>query len=354
MPDGMELLGRLVAAKGITGDEGLTLSAAEEVCGALGLSAEKSQDGLIVRIGDNSGGPALCFGSHLDTVPAGEGWTTPPHGALVRDGVLFGRGAVDARASCVAILLTLAHFASTKADRCNLVGLLSLGEEGLDPSLPRLLHKVKNLRAAVVGEPTNMQIATAQRGLLILELKAAGDQGHAARSHGKNAILALARDLLALHEVEFPKRHPSLGSIRITPTRLKAGVADNATPPSATALLDVRTTPLVGPAEIISELRKTLNSDVRVVSDVWIPCETPESHPLVHCARRALPGARLFGSDAASDWVFFARLGIPAIKLGPGNQAYAHAPDERISAGELELGVAGYIRLVEQWMALNG
>ncbi len=349
MPDPLPLLARLVRTPGLTGREADVLAAASHLAHDLGLRVEASADGLILRAPAATSGPALCFCSHLDVVPPGEGWSVPPHEAVIWDDVLWGRGAVDARASCLAILLTVAHFAADP--KANIVGVLSVGEEGFDPTLPRLLSRVGPIVAAVVGEPTKMDIATSQRGLLVIELRAHGVQGHAARVTGELAIPRLVEDLVAIGELNFSRIHPTLGGIRVTPTRLNAGIADNATPPVATALLDVRTTPLYSNDEIVTTIAQAVRTEVRVVSDLWIPCETPPDHRLVHCAQTAIPSARRYASDAASDWTFLARRGVPAVKCGPGDPAFSHGPDERISRTELEAGVAGYIALAEQWLA---
>jgi acetylornithine deacetylase len=261
---------------------------------------------------------------------------------------------VDARASCAAIILTVAEFAAHPAARGGVAGLLSVGEEGNDPSLPRLLLRAPKLAAAVVGEPTRMNIANRQRGLLVLELEAAGAQSHASRAAGPNAIEALARDLLAISRLDFSRVHPALGSIRLTPTRLSAGVADNVTPPIARVTLDIRTTPAYANDEIIAAIRGAVASRVRIVSDLWVPCETDEAHPLLACAREALPEAEVYASDGASDWVFLAREGIPAVKIGPGDSRFSHAPDERIAEAELRDGIAGYLRLADEWLKQAG
>jgi acetylornithine deacetylase len=209
-----------------------------------------------------------------------------------------------------------------------------------------LLDRLPPIDAGLVGEPTRMNVATSQRGLLTIEVTGRGEQGHAARSHGPNAIYELTRDLQALEKLRWPRAHPSLGRIKITPTRLAAGVADNVAPPQATALLDVRTTPAYTTDELLALIRETVESPVAVRSDRWPPCETPETHPLVRAARAALPQAKLFASDAASDWAFLHARGIPAVKLGPGDPLFSHAPNERIALRDFEGDVADLTRLV--------
>jgi acetylornithine deacetylase/succinyl-diaminopimelate desuccinylase-like protein len=127
-------------------------------------------------------------------------------------------------------------------------------------------------------------------------------------------------------------------------------VADNISPPTATVTLDVRTTPAYTNREIVKLIDGAVSGRVRVVTDLWAPCETPLDHPLVACAKAALPGAAVFASDAASDWAFFSKEGVPAIKVGPGDPRWSHAANERITGEELAAGVAGFQRLAELWL----
>lgn len=351
MLDAADLLARLLNVEGVTGDEGRIVREAAAVAEQLGLHPEVSPYGVVLKVNGWRPGPTLLFCAHLDTVPAGDGWSVPPFRATRRDDCLFGRGAVDDRASCAAILLTLAWLHDEGLPHGRLLGVLSIGEEGDDPSLPKILTGLGPITAGIVGEPTGMNIAVAQRGLMTLELVARGEQGHASRTAGPNAVVGLARDLAVLADLRPAHAHPALGALRITPTRLCAGAADNIAPAEATAVLDVRTTPLDDHAAVLALIRAAVRSEVRVKADRWPPCETPADHPLIPAAREALPAARVYASEAASDWAFLAAEKIPAIKVGPGDPRHSHAADERITLSELTAGVSGYYRLAEQCLA---
>ena len=346
----IDLLARLVGVQGITANEEAIVSEAAAVARELGLDPEVSPDGVVFAVSGKAPGPTLLFCSHLDTVPEGEGWTVPAFEATIRDGYLYGRGSTDARAACTAILLASAHLARQGLACGQVIGVLSVGEEGNDPSLPRLLERLDPPDAGIVGEPTQMQIATAQRGLIVLELVASGVQGHAARTEGPNAALTLARDLVFLNELQPPRWHPTLGQVKLTPTRISAGVADNVIPPTAKAMVDVRTTPSYTHAELLDIVSRTVESEVRVLADHWVPCEITPSDPLVAAARQALPEAKTFASSTTSDWVFLEQKGIPAIKVGPGRSRDSHTADEKIAIADLEAGVAGYIRIAETYL----
>jgi acetylornithine deacetylase len=349
-PHPQKLLSELVSVQGVTGQEENILSAAARICDSLGLTPQVTPDGIILHVKGQKPGATLLFCSHLDTVPAGEGWTVAPYEATIRDDMLFGRGAVDAKASCAAIILTAYRLKKEGLLQGQWVGALSIGEEGNAPSLPRLLDKIGPVDAAVVGEPTQMDIATAQRGLMVLELETRGKQEHAARSKGVGAPLLLAQDISHLSQIPFPRYHNLLGRIRLTPTRINSGIADNLVPPTATAMVDVRTTPVYTNDEILSTVRAAVTAKVSVIADAWVPCEVSHEHPLVKTALTALTDAKLFASDAASDWTFLQKQNIPAIKLGPGNCLFSHTADERISISELTDGLDGYTQISRQYL----
>jgi acetylornithine deacetylase len=193
------------------------------------------------------------------------------------------------------------------------------------------------IHGAVVGEPTNLEPATAQRGLMMVDLVAEGDQRHAgyAASEGdfRNAALVLARDLLRLDGLFDGRTHPILGQTTATPTMLEAGVSRNVTPPVARAILDVRSTPDWTHEEIAELLRSRLESRVEVTSRRLVPCETPAGSRLLSAARRVRPQASPFGSATCSDWVFLRH--VDTIKCGPGTSRRSHTADEYVDLPEV-------------------
>jgi len=340
--DPLPPLAELIRVPGITGDETAIIAAAVTLCRQLELPHLASDDGVVVTVSGVRPGPRLLFCAHLDTVPAGEGWRYPPFGGTIENGVCYGRGVVDDRGSCVALLLAAEQLHHTGLSAGEIVIALSIGEEGNEPSLPRLLASLPPIDAGIVAEPTNMRVATSQRGLMHVDLLTHGEQAHAARAKGPSAIDLLLDDLSRLRRRDWPPVDERLGPTRFTPTRLAAGVADNMTPPHAQARVDIRTTPVCTHAEIVDRLRNELNAEVIVVADHLIPCAIADDHPLIAIACAAAADPQPYASDAASDWFALQRAGIPAIKLGPGDPAWSHRADERISAVELQRGIAGY------------
>jgi acetylornithine deacetylase len=334
-PDEAALLRELVAIPSVSGAEAAVARCAAEAARSFGLRAEITANGVIVEAG-RAGRPSMAFVSHLDTVPPGEGWTRDPFVAETEGGRLYGRGASDAKASVAAMLTAAADAEADGRLKGHLFVILGFCEETRESTMAAAVAGCGPIDAAVVGEPTSLEFATAQRGLMMVDLVAHGTQGHAAHAHGlgfKNALVELARDLVRLDGLFDDRQHPLLGRVVATPTQAEAGVSRNVTPPTARALLDVRSTPEWTHAEIAERLRASLTSEVIVASDRLVPCQTPRDSRLLDAARRARPVARCYGSPTCSDWVFLD--GVDVVKCGPGDSRLSHAANEWVTLAEV-------------------
>ena len=349
--DEVRLLAELVAIPSPSGSEEEVARLTEETARLAGLDVRRDELGVVVEVAGQAAGPTLAFVSHLDTVPPGEGWSRDPFEPAIERGRLYGRGSGDAKASVAAMLSAAADVAAGGGpSRGRLLVVLGYCEETRDSTMPRLVPTLGTVNAAVIGEPTNLDLAIAQRGVLWIDLVARGTQIHAGRAGGEgfvNAIATLARELAALDGVGAGRPHPVLGDPTITTTMIEAGVSRNVTPPVARASLDVRTTPAWTHAELIQAIRDRTISEVEVVSDVLVPCETPPESRLVATARAARPGAREYGSPTCSDWVWF--RDIDAIKCGPGTSARSHTPDECVDIDEVREARGFYASLARVW-----
>ena len=348
--DEVRLLRDLVSIPSPSGSEEEIARHVEEVAHAAGLDVRRSAFGVVVEVAGRADGPTLALVSHLDTVPPGDGWTRDPFDPERVDGRLYGRGSGDAKASAASMFAAAADVAARGAPaRGRLLVALGFCEETRDTTMPRLVPTLGDVDAAVIGEPTNLDLATAQRGVLWLDLVARGSQIHAGRAGvgEPNAIAILARDLLALEGLGRGRPHAVLGDPTITPTLIEAGVARNVTAPVARASLDVRTTPPWTHAELIGAIRERVTAEVEVVSDQLVPCETPPGSRLVMVASRARPAAREYGSPTCSDWVWF--RGVDAMKCGPGTSARSHGPDECVEVEEVREARAFFASLAEAW-----
>lgn len=350
-PDEAALLRELVEIPSVSGAEAEVARCAVAAANAFGLRAEIAPHGVVVTAG-RAEGPTLAFVSHLDTVPAGEGWTREPFVPTTEDGRLYGRGASDAKASVAAMLAGAADAEAGGRLRGRLFVLLGFGEETRDSTMAAAVDACGPVDAAIVGEPTGLDFAIAQRGLMMVDLVAHGTQGHAghAREPGfKNALVELARDLVRLDRLFDDREHPLLGRVTATPTIAEAGVGRNVTPKTARALLDVRSTPDWTHAEIAERLRASLASEVVVVSQRLVPCQTPHRSRLLDAVLRARPGGRRYGSSTCSDWVFLRDADV--VKCGPGDTRLSHAPDEWVSLSEVRAAREFYATLAQDYLS---
>jgi acetylornithine deacetylase len=350
-PDEVALLRELVAIPSVSGAEDAVARRAVEAARVFGLRAELTPHGVIATTGTSSG-RSLALVSHLDTVPPGEGWTRPPFAAETVDARLYGRGASDAKASVAAMLAAAADAGASGRLRGRLVVILGFGEETKDSTMAAAIAASGPFDAAIVGEPTGLNFAVAQRGLMMVDLVASGTQGHAGHADApgfRNAIVELARDLTRLDGLFDDREHPVLGRVSATPTVAEAGVGRNVTPPTARALLDVRSTPDWSHAEIAERLRGALTSEVVIVSERLVPCQTPPASRLLEAALRVRPEGRRFGSSTCSDWVVL--NGLDAVKCGPGDTRLSHAPDEWVSLPEVRDARSFYARLAQEYLS---
>ena len=352
----IRLLADLVAIPSPSGRENEIASYLADLAFSWGLEVSNDDDGVLIEVAGSAEGPTLALVTHLDTVPPGEGWTREPFAPAIDGGRLYGRGSGDAKASVAAMTLAARDVAERGGPaRGRLLVLLGLCEETRDTTMPRLVERAGPIDAAVVGEPTNLDLAIAQRGLLRLDLVAEGEQRHAGRAdEGEyvNAIQLLARDLLALEGLNLGRPHPLLGEVTVTPTMLEAGVGRNVTPPLARAMLDVRSTPSWSHPELVERIRGAVRSRVDVVSERLIPCETPTGSLLLEAARRVRPGAREYGSPTCCDWVFLRDR--DAIKCGPGTSARSHTADESVDLAEVSEARRFYAALVDEYLGTGG
>jgi acetylornithine deacetylase len=294
--------------------------------------------------------PLLLFDTHLDTVPPVAAWSRDPWDSRPQGGRVFGLGANDAKAAVAGMIAAFAAFAEVELPFTVALALVEAEETrgtGTEAVLAELDRLGRRPAAAVIGEPTGLDLAIAQKGLLVLELLARGDACHAANARemgAANAAQRLAHDLVAIEGVDLGPPHERLGAVTVEPTQLHAGVARNVVPGEATAILDVRTTPALPAAEVVARLRRSLGGELRVLSDRLQPRETTPAAAVVEAARRVRPEARLYGSATLSDLVFMD--GIPAVKCGPGRSERSHTADEYVLEAEVIDGARFYTRLI--------
>ncbi len=345
-------LAELVAIPSISGNELPAAEYVEHVARELGLAVVRDETSVRVSVGDEKAGPTLALASHLDVVPPGDGWTRDPFAPHIEGDLLYGRGSGDAKASVTAMLHALGDVAALGVTlRGRALGIFSYGEETRNATMPAARERAGRLDAALIGEPTNLEFAVAQRGLMMVDLLAHGDQHHAgyAATEGRsNAITLLAQDLAKLSGIASARVHPVLGVTTVTPTMLESGVSRNVTPPTARAILDIRSTPDWTHQELAELLQAELASEVIVTSTRLVPCETPAGSPLLAAAQRARPVARTYGSPTCSDWCYLKDL--DAIKVGPGTSRRSHTADESVNLSEVTAARAFYANVIQEYL----
>ena len=354
MPGELDLLKQLVAIPSVSGEEEAVAVFVEDTARRWGVDVVRDHTSVRLEVRGWGPGPTVALVSHLDVVPPGAGWTRDPFTPVVEGNRLYGRGSGDAKASVAAMMYAAKDVHERGGiDAGRLLVVLGYGEETRHTTMERAVERVGTVDAAVIGEPTNLDFAVAQRGLMMVDLLAEGDQRHAgyAADDGRfsNAALVLARDLLKLDGLFEERTHPVLGQTTATPTMLEAGVSRNVTPPVAKAVLDVRSTPDWTHDEIAGRLAGALESSVIVTSRRLVPCETPAGSRLLAAARRVRPEARTFGSPTCSDWVFLRH--VDALKCGPGTSRRSHTPDECVDLPEVSAARAFYGNLVRDYLA---
>jgi len=312
----------------------------------LGLAPKVSGRNLTATL-DGGDGPLLLLNSHTDTVPVGQGWTREPLKADIEDGKIYGRGSNDAKGCLVAMILGAQKAFASNAPKGKVLLAASCEEEVLGQGLEVLLPSLPRPDAAVVGEPTGLKVAVAQKGLLLLEIIAHGRSAHAAHGGGVNAVEAAARDVLALSKLVIDGEHPTLGKTSLQVTQISGGDRHNVIPDRCKLVVDIRTVPSVSPQAIIDLVKKTVQGEVVVRSNRLGSVETDPSHAVVQAALAANPAGRAYGSPTLSDWVFL--KGIPTVKAGPGDSKRSHTPDEYLEVAELEAGVDFYEKLIRAY-----
>jgi acetylornithine deacetylase len=303
------------------------------------LEYKRVGNNIILHKGCNiEGAPSILLNSHIDTVKPSPKYTFDPFNPPHTSDTIFGLGSNDAGGSVTAMLYTFKHF--SKEDMPFSLGLILSAEEecsgeGGIASLSGYISE--NYDFAIIGEPTMMKGAIGERGLLVLDGKASGKSGHAARNEGINAIDIAIRDINRLQNFKFDKRSPSMGDIKLSVTQINAGTQHNVIPDTCTFVVDIRTTEQYSSAEIWKMLQSITESELTPRKLTNRSSATPQGHILLEALE--INSIEKFVSPTTSDWM---KINIPAVKMGPGDSARSHQADEYIYIKEIEEGIRGY------------
>jgi acetylornithine deacetylase len=286
--------------------------------------------------------PTLLLNSHHDTVKPNQGYTNDPFEAIVKDGKLFGLGSNDAGGCLVSLLATFVHFYSNENLPYNIVVVASAEEESSGKNgLNSVLKHLPELECAIVGEPTLMQLAVAEKGLLVLDVIVKGTASHAAHNNPDNPIYNAIPVMEWFNSYQFEKISEVLGPVKMTVTQVTAGKQHNVVPAECHLVVDIRVNDRYNNQEILDTVRKHLTAEINPRSMHLNASSIPVSHGLVQ-AGIAL-GRTTYGSPTLSDQSV---LSCQSLKLGPGETLRSHSADEFIFINEIEEGIQLYIKIL--------
>lgn len=344
------LLKEMIRRPSPTGEEGAVADLLEEHLRKGGVELKRLYNNVFAYAdGYDPKRITLMLNSHIDTVLPVASYTRDPYSPDEEDGRIYGLGSNDAGASVAAIVETFLAWAH-KPLPFNLMLAISAEEErGGEKGIRALLPTLERVDMAIVGEPTDMQAAIGERGLVVLDCTAHGKSGHAAHSEGVNAIYEAIQDIEKLQHFEFERVSPLLGDIRISTTMISAGTQHNIIPDSCSFVVDVRTTDAYTNEEVVEIISEALTSEVKPRSTRIRASAIEESHPLAQAALRA--GRKLFVSHTSSD---MSRMAFPTLKMGIGDTLRSHSADEYVLRSEIIEGVAIYEDYLTQFTKQYG
>ena len=338
-----QLLESLIATPRTSRNEGDAANLLSAHLTSLGIAHSREANNIWAIAPDYADSrPTLLLNAHIDTVRPSASWPRDPFTPTLEGDRLYGLGSNDDGASLVALLAAF-RVLSSRTRTYNIIWLASAEEEvsgcdGVERTLPLLPH----IDVALVGEPTGMQPAIAEKGLMVLDCVAHGRAGHAARDEGDNALYHAVDDIQLLRSLKLPRQTELLGPVRMTTTIINAGTQHNVIPDECRFTVDVRSNECYTNPEILDIVRQTISSDVTPRSTRLGSSHIDIGHPLV---RRAVDlGRTPFGSPTLSDQ---ALMPFPSMKMGPGQSSRSHTADEFICLSELKTAIDDYVTLLD-------
>ena len=341
--DAVELLKKLIATPSVSRNEKDAADIMEQTIRSYGFEPQREANNIwIIDPHYDESRPTLLLNAHIDTVKPVASWTRDPFSPDVEDGVLYGLGSNDCGGGLCS-LLQIFRMLTEKPQHYNLIYLASAeeevsGKDGITRALPLLPH----IDLAIVGEPTGMNPAVAEKGLMVLDVIAHGKSGHAARNEGVNAIYEALDDMRWIRDYKFEKVSEFLGPTKMTLTVVNAGTQHNVIPDKCTMLVDIRTNEFYDNEEVFEFIRQHLKSEVKAHSFRLKSSRIDPEHPLIK--KCVAMGMKPFGSPTLSDQ---ALMHFPSFKLGPGESSRSHSANEFIRISEIRDAIVKYETLLD-------
>ena len=341
--DAVDLLKKLIATPSVSRNEKEAADIMEQTIRQYGFEPHREANNIwIIDPHYDESRPTLLLNAHIDTVKPVASWTRNPFSPDVEEGILYGLGSNDCGGGLCSFL-QIFRMLTAKPQQYNLIYLASAeeevsGKDGISRALPLLPH----IDLAIVGEPTGMNPAVAEKGLMVLDVIAHGKSGHAARNEGVNAIYEALDDMRWIRDYKFEKVSEFLGPTKMTLTVVNAGTQHNVIPDKCTMLVDIRTNEFYDNEEVYEFICQHLKSEVKAHSFRLKSSRIDTAHPLIK--KCVAMGMKPFGSPTLSDQ---ALMHFPSFKLGPGESSRSHSADEFIKISEISDAVAKYRELLD-------
>lgn len=340
--DTIDLLKNMIRIPSFSRDEGALADFLERWMLTEGFEARRLGNNLWIESGPADGRPTILLNAHIDTVKPASGYTRDPFTPEIEDGCLYGLGSNDDGGSLVALLETYSRLIQ-KEQPYRLIFSATAEEEvsgkgGLDLILPEL----GLIDFGVMGEPTGMRMAVAERGLMVLDCTAYGKSGHAARNEGVNAIYKAIEDIQWFKSHSFDRVSDFLGAVKMSVTQINAGTQHNVVPDKCTFVVDVRPNGMYANPELLELIKSSVSCEVKERSTRIGSSHLPMDHPAV--VRGLSLGLEPFGSPTTSNQ---ALCHFPTLKIGPGDSARSHTANEYIRLDEIADGIETYVALLD-------
>ncbi|MBB4036455.1 acetylornithine deacetylase [Dysgonomonas hofstadii] len=339
----VDLLKEMIAIPSFSRDEYDVADKISDYMKSMGYEPKRKGNNLWIQSKDFSDAkPTILLNSHIDTVKPVSGWNKDPFVPEEENGRLYGLGSNDAGASLVSLMHTF-FILSEKTQDYNLIFLATCEEEvsgkgGVETVLPEL----PKIEFGIVGEPTKMNPAIAEKGLMVLDCIAYGKSGHAARNEGDNAIYKAMHDIEWFRRFELPEVSELLGPVKMTVTMINAGTQHNVVPDRCTFVVDVRSNELYSNQELFDIINKHTLGEVIPRSLRLNSSRIALENPFIE--RAVMIGKEPYGSPTLSDQ---SMMPFPTVKIGPGDSARSHTADEYIRLDEIREGIELYVKLLD-------
>ena len=344
--DAIELLKKLIATPSFSKEEDNSSAVIRDFLEKHEVKTEQHLYNIWAKnkyFDDNK--PTILLNSHHDTVKPNKGYTLDPFSAIEKDGKLFGLGSNDAGGSLVSLIATFIYFYKREDLKHNLV-LAATAEEEISGynGIEALLFYFDKIDCAIVGEPTQMQMAVAEKGLMVLDCIASGKAGHAARDEGESALYKAITDIDWFRSYKYDKVSGLLGPVKMTVTVIETdNKAHNVVPAQCKFVVDCRLNELYTFEELLDIIKSNVQSEIKPRSTRLRSSAIEIEHPLVKAGLTL--GRKYYGSPTTSDK---ALMPFPALKIGPGDSARSHTADEYIYIDEIKNGIELYIQLLNE------